>query len=659
MRLAKLNRLLCFLIILCLSFSYATADEKNTGGTKAYSLGEVVISADMPGSKTIPALEITDKDIEKRNAKTLDKALELLPGIDVTTGGAGTPRINIRGFRSRHAILLLNGIPINSTYDGQFDPHIISTDNISKIKVSYGNNSVLYGQGGLAGVINIITKQGTKGLHMNASGEIDGRGNYYSKANISGGDETTNFFAGIDRTDSAGYRLSRDFKATVFENGGTRNNSDDERLSFFGNLGIQVNDEVEMGLTIESSDGEYGIPSTTTIASDPFYKAPKYDRVEDFGTLSGQVSMSYQPKGIFGFRGWAFANTYNQDFARYDNNTYSTIRNRNNYTNSDETSVKGATLQTSVDFESSGEAVFSLSGEKDNYTSDLNTVLVNNRAAVPYHYDYDLNIYSAAFEYRIQFFSKLDIVTGYSHHWQIKDVGNDENKGSYMVGGSLKLTDSTLLRASYAKKIRFPSIQQLYDPTSGRTTLKPEQSQNYEAGISQKLFEDMELDLTFFQNDVEHYIEKNNTTNFYENNQQYQFKGFETRLSKKILENGTIGFNYSYMDSKDKSSGTLVDELQYRPRHKFSVDADYTWGFGLTAYADFMHVADQYFYSDSFRKGKLNDYSLVNFKLEQKVYNDNYFLYLGVDNLFDKDYEESYRLPRAGRTGYAGVRVSF
>ena len=45
---------------------------------------------------------ITRADIESRNARTLDEALKLIPGIYVRTGGDGTPRVDVRGFRSRH-----------------------------------------------------------------------------------------------------------------------------------------------------------------------------------------------------------------------------------------------------------------------------------------------------------------------------------------------------------------------------------------------------------------------------------------------------------------------------------------------------------------------------------------------------------------------------
>ena len=63
-------------------------------------------------------------EIEARNARTLDEALRLIPGIYVRTGGDGTPRVDVRGFRSRHVLLLINGVQVNSTADGQFDPRL-------------------------------------------------------------------------------------------------------------------------------------------------------------------------------------------------------------------------------------------------------------------------------------------------------------------------------------------------------------------------------------------------------------------------------------------------------------------------------------------------------------------------------------------------------
>ncbi len=431
-------------------------------------------------------------------------------------------------------------------------------------------------------------------------------------------------------------------------------------MSLFGNLVYQMTDEIELGLTLERTTGEYGTPPMTVDdKKDPFYKKTKYDRTEDLETLSTQVSMSYTPKGIFSFRGWVFANRNEQENARYDDDTYSTMTKKNTYRSNDETEIKGAALQTRADFGSAGNAVLGLSTEASDYTSDFRNVDKDNTPPTAYYYDHGLDMYSAALEYNVRLFSKLGVTAGYSHHWQTKDAGSDVDKGSHMAGLSYDLTDSTTVRASYARKVRFPDIKQLYDPSSGNADLVPEESKNYEAGITQRLFQDMTLDLAVFKNEVSQYIEKNDATDLYKNWEAYDFKGFEIYLFKPFLATGTIGLGYSYLDTKDKSPGARRDELQYRPAHKYTLDVGYTWDFGLKVHADILHTADQYYYSDNFDKGKLKDYTLVNVKLEQRIYKESVFLYLGLDNLTDENYEESYGLPQAGRTGYAGVRMTF
>ncbi|WP_315903036.1 TonB-dependent receptor [Shewanella phaeophyticola] len=77
-------------------------------------------------------------DIEASGAQSLDKVLKTVPGIYVRVGGQGTPRVDIRGFKSRHVIYLINGVPANSAEDGQFDPSVVPTALIESIEVSVG-----------------------------------------------------------------------------------------------------------------------------------------------------------------------------------------------------------------------------------------------------------------------------------------------------------------------------------------------------------------------------------------------------------------------------------------------------------------------------------------------------------------------------------------
>lgn len=640
------------------SIVYANED---AAATRVYSLGEVVVSENMPAQEAVTEIEITAADIEMRHANTLDKALELLPGVDVTVGAAGTPRVNVRGLRSRHTILLLNGVPVNSTYDHQFNPNLIPTDHISKIKMSYGGHSVLYGQGGLAGVINIITKQGTKGFHGTLEGELDDRGNHISKGSMSGGNDLGDLFLSVSNTDKEGFAVSDDFDTTANEDGGLRENSGDERLSFFGNAGFELFRTLDMGLTVEHSSGEYGLPVIVLDdKKDPFYKSAKYERVEDFETFSSQLSLSYDPDGMFSLRAWGFTNQYDEQNARYDDDTYTTRDNKNSYAGRDETRINGATLQAAFDLADWGRATASVSGEEDTFNSDGFRVEKKNKPATEYNLDHEIDIWSAAFEYRFTPLSVLELMAGYSHHWQEPESGSDDDKGSYMIAASLKILENTTVRASYAHKIRFPSIRQLYDADSGNTDLKPEEADNFEIGLTRDLFWDLVLDLSLYHNRIADYIEKNDSTDLFENNDEYEFTGVDLRLSRPILDNGMAGVGYSFMDSEDKSDGALRDDLQYRPRHKLTLDASYTWAFGLTAHADLHHVADQCYYSsDLTEKGELDDYTLVNLKLEQAFREGAVSVYLGVDNLLDEDYQESYGYPRAGITGYAGMKLRF
>jgi vitamin B12 transporter len=104
--------LLCWLLMLAVPPAASAADNKYSG---AYTLEEVVVSTDQE-SKNVEAVstvrEVTSQDIEVRDAKTLDEAVKMLPGIHVRTGGQGTPLIDMRGFKPRHVLLLLDGVPL-------------------------------------------------------------------------------------------------------------------------------------------------------------------------------------------------------------------------------------------------------------------------------------------------------------------------------------------------------------------------------------------------------------------------------------------------------------------------------------------------------------------------------------------------------------------
>ena len=64
---------------------------------------------------------ISEEEIRATGAQTLDQVLKNVPGVYIRIGGDGTPRVDIRGFKTRHVTLLVNGVPMSSADDGQFD----------------------------------------------------------------------------------------------------------------------------------------------------------------------------------------------------------------------------------------------------------------------------------------------------------------------------------------------------------------------------------------------------------------------------------------------------------------------------------------------------------------------------------------------------------
>lgn len=639
----------------------ATASEQGEDES-VYTLGEVVVTAKQGVAESVGTVrEVSADEIKASGARNLAEAVKLLPGVQVRVGPRGESFIDLRGFRSRHVLLLLDGIPFNSTFDGQFNASTVPVENIAKIKVSYGIHSVLYDQGGLGGVINIITKKGTKGLHGQASGEAADRGTGLGRASISGGKDGMDFFLSGSSLRSDGYRLSDKFQFTSEEEGGLRENSDRRQDNLFANMGFAPNDRCSVGAVFNYSSGEYGIPSSViNDKKDPFAQTPKYERIDGYNKASFQVSGRYDLPGPVELRSWFYVNRMSQLENQYDDSSYTTQTRKGSFHEKTENTIKGLTLQGKVDLKSAGVLTVGLNGRRDDWDVGGWTAVKTN-SFESLDQQNDVEYYSTALQYEVSPLQKTGLVLGYNYHWFKKDGGEGDSRPSFMLGAHYDPLQGTRVRASAARTIRFPSVQQLYDPESGNPDLTTEESDNYEIGMDQELPFKSRASLTGFLSDVRDYIEKNDATNLYENNQKYRFKGIEVSVENRFFEALYLKVGYTYMQTKDLSAGTEVDQLQYRPRDKVAFEVRYRFPFDLSVYADMLYVANQYYYSKKspLMKRKLDDFTLFNVKLKQALLNDRMSLYLGANNLFDQNYEESYGFPQAGRTVYGGVEVRF
>lgn len=646
----------------------------NPAMAKEYSLGEVVVSGEQASvaEKCATVREVTAADIEKSGARTLDEAIALLPGLHIRTANDGAPRIDVRGMRTRQVNLLLNGIPMNSTYDGQFDPSLVTVDSIARIKVTYGASSVLYGAGGSAAVINVITKGGDEDPTGSLSAKFgEGRSKQYA-ARFGAEQGIFGLNASASMYDRDYFPVSGDYDAddSQMQDDGSRRNSDRSQRNAVVNVTLKPQESSEVGLFVNMHQGSYGKPN---VVHRDFYTSNnlsgvdrfKFERMENTEGFSAQLAASHEFEIPLNMRGWVFANQLDEQEEGYDDWNYSTQNNnRNAFESLTTTRRYGAGLQASYDLDNLGKVTTSLNAERQDWDNTYST-RPDHPASVTTDQEGHVSEYSAGLEYQVNPIDDLGLVAGVATHAQHRQDTGNETGETYMLGAYYDLFPQTRLRANWARKLRFPSISQLYDPGKGNLTLKPERTTHYELGIEQGI-ESLatEVSVSAFQTKTKDFIEKDNVTNINENHDEYTFKGVEAMVVNTWFTGLTLTGSYTFLESRNESEGSKFEELQYRPRTHFALTADYLfpqeWVQDLRAHASWMSVSKSYIFTkNGATRSTLCGFNVLDVKLTKGFMDNALKTYLGVNNLLDEYYEESYALPRPGRNIYAGVSYSF
>jgi len=136
-------------------------DERND----VFKAGEIVVTGKRRKAtieKTATTTVITDEEIERKGAATLDEALEGIPGVQIYTHTKGHKRIRMRGFDQEKVFIMVDGVPFNDIYATDVDLSIIPVSSVAKIVVNRGVSSALYGTDGAIGSVNVITKKPDK-----------------------------------------------------------------------------------------------------------------------------------------------------------------------------------------------------------------------------------------------------------------------------------------------------------------------------------------------------------------------------------------------------------------------------------------------------------------------------------------------------------------
>ncbi len=589
-----------------------------------------------PASTVGQSVTVLDGEtIRTRQAVVVSDLLRQTPGVTVVrNGGVGTlTSVNIRGAESDQTVALIDGIKLNdpSSTGGGFSFGGLLIGNITRIEVLRGAQSVLWGSQAIGGVVNLITRQPTEQLVINARAEGGWHETGQAFANVSGkvGALAASFGGGYYTTEG----ISAFAPGT--ERDGYRN------YAANGSLGIDLAPNLSVDLR-------------------GFYSNGRTD-IDGFGRDSREYGDNEQWTGYAGLNAAFFDGRF---------------RNRLGYAHTDSdrrnTDPDGTPSETfrgigrndrleyqgTADITSEVFTTFGAEREVSRFsTTSYGGPITRGRA----------RIFSVYGQVAVTPIAGLTATAGVRHddHNIFGGATTFSGSGVYSPNGG-----ATTLRASYSEGFKAPTLYQLQSEY-GNIALDPERSRGWDAGVTQKaLGGAMEASVTYFKRNSSDLITfiscpqprtgicTNRANGTYDNIARARAQGVELSLLLRPVEALTFSAAYTYLDATNRSRGTtnFRRDLPRRPDDSVTVNADYRWSFGLTTGATISAIGDSFDNVSNARR--LDGYVVTDVRASFPI-SQHIEVYGRVENLFDESYQTIYQYGQPGRGAFGGVRLTY
>jgi len=607
---------------------------------------EVITVLGSPVDVQLPATTRIDREEIVDSRRTdLGEVLDLTPGVNVRNGGRAEPRVDMRGFDQRATLITLDGVPLYEPYNGVINIDLFPLAMLESIETARGPSSSLYGPNGMAGTIKLRTLEPRE--RLTASASTIWQQDRFFDARVSASGSYDDFFgaaAGRYLT-QPWFPLSGDFEDRPasrrrWEDGGRRFNSDREEEGLFGRLAYR-GAPIRAHAVVLGSQMEFGIPPSTTSFVPQYRRNDGQSLVHTHGWVEGPLTSRITLGGALFYSG------YSTRESEFDGPDFQ----RKLFSTKTDSAEIGTITRLTAEIGERDTLLFGTLWRGANADVSQST---QGKLAEP-----DVDTFSVGAENVYQLSDRIALVLGLSYDLQTGGGRDTDGEICPQGGVTADFERFGVLRAGVGRKIRFPTLRELFDPLQGNPGLDAESTLTYEIGHRIR-WSVAYVDLALFRSEVDDLIEMpgGGEPEPARNISEAVLQGIELAAGAQPWRPLRLDVNYTFLDTDARDPDTAVEssDIQHRPAHRFNGILHLDLPLDLRLRLEGSYTSGQL---DRFGSNvRLDDFALFNFALS-RTFARHVDLFAGVRNAFDVDYEDKLGSPQPGRWVFAGLRGTY
>lgn len=618
-----------FLILLFGAAMLAAETALAQAGDSSRGPGVVVTATRVPTDPARLASSttvITAAEIERRQFQSLTDILQAVPGLAVVRSGGFGQQTSIfsRGTESNHTLFLINGVEATdpSSTGGIFQFEHLLIEDIERVEIVRGPQSVLYGSDAIGAVINVITRRGAGDPSLGGAVEGGSFGTISGRAGFGGSNAGFDYALDVNRYHTDGV------SALSERIGGDEDDA-------YDNAGVTAN----LGYAPEEALRLRGfaklVEADTEI--DPFVDDPDA-HIETRQIFARAEAESDLLDGLWVPR-------IGLDVTHHD-------RKSRDFGTEDEFTGSKIKLDLQNDFYVSDQHTLTLGGESE---------WERGQADAFFSFDERIETQAIFVQDQFAFWNSLVGTVGarLDHHSEFGSELTWRIAPAYLIEGT-----GTKLKASYATGFKAPSLEDLFGGDGsgtfiGNPDLQPEKSRGWDAGVEQALWDGrVSFGTTYFRNEIEDLIAIDFSTGVPpfqpENVSEAETWGLESFIAVAPLEILILRLDHTWLKTRDQSENA---ELLRRPRHKLNLDASLKASDAVTLSLDVLFVGKREDV-DAVTFGRVDEdaFTVVSLAASWQVL-ERLRLFGRVENLLDEDYENPNGFGQPGIGFFAGLQA--